>query len=79
MLKDFFETILPLPFNRKAFNKASLITLGIAVIFYAGSVIITGTVTPTDAVGGMITAPVLAYFIHLLMIYDVGGLNEDED
>jgi hypothetical protein len=50
------------------FRKALLGLSALAVFGYACSLAFTGMVTGADAIGGLITVPVAAYFLHLVQL-----------
>lgn len=56
-------------FNSGLFKKAFLIALGVGMMLSIGSVVLTGTLTLTDIIGGAIATPILAYWLHLIGMY----------
>lgn len=56
-------------YNAGLFKKSLLIALGLGVCLSVGSVLLTGTLTMTDIIGGAIATPILAYWLHLIGMY----------
>ncbi len=56
-------------FNADVFKKSLLVALGLGLMLSIGSVVLTGTLTLTDIIGGAIATPILAYWLHLIGMY----------
>jgi hypothetical protein len=56
-------------FNTGLFKKSLMVALGLGLMLSVGSVILTGTLTLTDIIGGAIATPILAYWLHLIGMY----------
>jgi hypothetical protein len=57
-----------LPFDKSAFKKATLITVVLWFVFHIAMYLVYDEVTNVDLIGSTICAPLLAYFIHMLII-----------
>lgn len=55
-------------FDKKIYLYCLQICVVLLLIFYGCMLYFTDELTTTDAIGGAITTPVLAFFIHLLWI-----------
>ena len=62
--------MLPLPFNKALFDKAFLISCIMAVIGWGVIYLIWGEFTTADIVCMIVTVPILAYFIHILLMFN---------
>lgn len=59
-------TRLQLPFSSAHFNKGIVLTAIFALVGFAASIFLTGTIAASDLIGVFVTAPVFAYLVHLL-------------
>lgn len=62
--------MLPLPFNRTLYDKAFIISCILAVLGWVLIYLIWGEFTTADIVCMIVTVPILAYFIHILFMFN---------
>ena len=62
--------MIQFPFNRPLFDKAFLIACLLAVLGWILIYLIWGEYTTADIVCMIVTVPILAYFIHTLMLFN---------
>ncbi len=68
-----FQLLVPnttLPFNKQRFNLSLILTAVLVLIGFAFSIILYGSVFISDIIGVSFTAPVFAYFVHLLLLIE---------
>lgn len=65
--------MLKLPFDRQLFDRAFWFACILALFGWFGIYLIWGEFTAADIVGMIITVPILAYLIHVLMLFNQLG------
>lgn len=58
------------PFEKEKFDKAFWIAFVLAIIGWILIYFIWGEYTPSDIIGMLIAVPIMAYMIHVLMLFD---------
>ena len=61
---------LDFPFDRSVFNKAFNYALILAIIGWILIYLIWGEYTPADIVGMIVATPIMAYLIHVLLLFE---------
>jgi len=61
--------MMQFPFNRSVFDKAFMIACVLAVLGWVLIYLIWGEYTTADIVCMIVTVPILAYFIHVLLLF----------
>lgn len=61
--------IMHFPFDKEVYLKALKHAFGLAIVGFAIILIGWGEITPTDYVGMALTIPLLAYLIHVIMLF----------
>jgi hypothetical protein len=62
--------MMQLPFNKALFDKAFLISCLLAILGWILIYLIWGEFTPADIVCMIVAVPILAYFIHILLMFN---------
>jgi hypothetical protein len=62
--------MLNFPFNRALFDKAFVIACLLAILGWILIYLIWGEYTTADIICMIVTVPILAYFIHLLFLFN---------
>ncbi len=57
-----------LPFNKRSYTQAMILTVLLTCLGFVSSMILTGDIAFSDWIGTTITAPLFAYFVHLIII-----------
>lgn len=70
-LPSNISNIQLLPYSKSIFISASISTLLLVGIGFSFSLTFTGTIAFSDWVGTIITAPLLTYFLHLLILLEL--------
>ena len=62
--------MLKLPFDRQLFDRAFWFACGLALFGWFAIYLIWGEFTAADIVGMIVATPILAYLIHVLMLFN---------
>ncbi len=58
------------PFDREVFLKAMRHALGLAIVGFAFILVVWGEIVPADLVGMTLAVPLVAYLIHVIMLFE---------
>jgi polyferredoxin len=58
------------PFDKAIFMKAMKHALGLGIVGFAFILVVWGEIVPADIVGMSLAVPLVAYLIHVIMLFD---------
>ncbi|MBK8736600.1 MAG: hypothetical protein IPL98_12155 [Saprospiraceae bacterium] len=58
------------PFEKEIYDKAFWVSIGLAIIGWVVIYLIWGEYTTADIIGMLFTVPILAYLIHVILLFN---------